>query len=619
MWVHGLHQEMMAVHGLYQAASKPEPVDAPEDYILDPSRPERTVKVGRTIDPALSQEIKNLLTEFKDVFAFTVDEMPGIDPSIAHHALQVDPLERPVKQKKRNLGPVRSKAADEEVKKLLDAGFIRECQYPEWVANVVLVPKPNGTWRMCVDYTDLNKACPKDPFPLPKIDNLVDVTAGHQLMSFVDAFSGFHQIPMKPEDQDKTAFVTDNGLYCYKVMPFGLRNAPATFQRLVKTVFFKQLGRNVEAYIDDMIIKSKLLGDHSSDLRETFETLRHFQMKLNPKKCVFGVTAGKFLGFLVDERGIEANPDKVKAVLDMSSPRNVKDVQKLTGCLAALGRFLSKSGDKCQPFFKTIKKNAKFEWTPEAEEALVKIKEHLHTLPRLVSPRLGETLYLYLAASNHAVSTVLVAEREGVQLPIYFISHVLQNAEIRYPTPEKFGLALLKASQKLKAYFAAHRIVVYTDQPIKDSLTRLESSGRMLKWAIWLNGYDINYEPRRAIKGQALADFIVELTKPPQQEGLTNVWKLLVDGSATQDGCGAGIQCRSPEGDIYEYAMKFNFQTTNNEAEYEALIAGIKMCKAAGARRIEAMSDSNSQLIVSQVNGEYEARDQNMAKYLEMV
>lgn len=139
----------------------------------------------------------------------------------------------------------------------------------------------------------------------------------------------------------------------------------------------------------------------------------------------------------------------------------------------------------------------------------------------------------------------------------------------------------------------------------------------MLKWAIWLNGFDIVYEPRRAIKGQALADFIVELTRPPQQEGASNVWKLFVDGSTTQDGCGAGIQCRSPEGDVYEYAMKFNFQATNNEAEYEALITGIKMCKAVGAQRIDAMSDS--QLFVSQVNGEYEARDQNMAKYLEMV
>ena len=164
---------------------------------------------------------------------------------------------------------------------------------------------------MCVDYTDLNKACPKDSFPLPKIDRLVDSKARHALMSFMDAYSGFHQIPMHKDDQEKTAFITEKGLYCYQVMPFGLKNAPATFQRLVNTVFTDHLSRNMEAYIDDMIVKSKEATEHVADLRETFMNLRKHKMMLNPKKCVFGVTFGKFLGFMINERGIEANPDKV--------------------------------------------------------------------------------------------------------------------------------------------------------------------------------------------------------------------------------------------------------------------------------------------------------------------
>lgn len=173
---------------------------------------------------------------------------------------------------------------------MLDASFIRPSQYPNWVANVVLVPKPNGSWRMYVDYTDLNKACPKDNFPLPKVNRLVDSTASHAMMSFVDASSGFYQIPLWSDDQEKTSFVTEQGLYCYKVMAFGLKNAPATFQRLVNTIFTNQLGRNIEAYIDDMVAKSKQRENHLADLKETFETLRKYKMKLNHEEMCFWST-----------------------------------------------------------------------------------------------------------------------------------------------------------------------------------------------------------------------------------------------------------------------------------------------------------------------------------------
>ena len=162
-----------------------------------------------------------------------------------------------------------------------------------------MVKKPIGKWRICIDYTDLNKACPKDSFPLSKIDQLVDATTVHQLLSFIDAFSRYNQIQMASKDEEKIAFVTNKGLYCYKVIPFGLKNAGATFQRLVNKVFEKQLGRNMETYVDDMIVKSLQKEDHLEDLKESFEALRRHRMKLNPSKCVFDVTSDKFLGFLV--------------------------------------------------------------------------------------------------------------------------------------------------------------------------------------------------------------------------------------------------------------------------------------------------------------------------------
>ena len=162
-----------------------------------------------------------------------------------------------------------------------------------------MVKKANGKWRMCVDFTDLNQACLKDSFLLPRIDQLVDSIDGHKLLTFMDAFSGYNQMLMVEEDQEKTAFVTSQGLYCYRVMPFGLNNVGATYQRLVNQMFKKQIGRNVEVYVDDMLVKSREEEDHLDDLRETFNTLRQYNMKLNPSKYAFGVSSGKFRGFIV--------------------------------------------------------------------------------------------------------------------------------------------------------------------------------------------------------------------------------------------------------------------------------------------------------------------------------
>ena len=200
--------------------------------------------------------------------------MPRIDRKIIQHRLNVNLECKPVQQKRRIFATKCNKAVTEEVDKLLEANFIREFFYPNWLANVAMVKKSDGKWRMCVDFTDLNKACLKDSFPLSRINQLVDLTVGHKLLSFMDAFSRYNQILMDEDDQEKTSFVTSQGLYCYKVMPFGLKNAGAIYQRLVNCTFSPQIGRNVEVYVDDMLVKSKDEANHLDDLKETFSTLR---------------------------------------------------------------------------------------------------------------------------------------------------------------------------------------------------------------------------------------------------------------------------------------------------------------------------------------------------------
>ena len=198
-----------------------------------------------------------------------------------------------------------------EIEKLLRAGFIKPIEHPTWLANVVPVRKKNGQIRVCVDFRDLNKACPKDDFPLPNIDMLVDGTAGHELFSFMDGFSGYNQIKMAIGDAECTAFRTPVGNFYYTVMPFGLKNAGATYQRAMTTVFHDMMHDFMEDYVDDIVVKSRRAPDHLVHLKKVFERCRAYKLRMNPLKCMFGVASGKFLGFVVHHKGIDVDPVKV--------------------------------------------------------------------------------------------------------------------------------------------------------------------------------------------------------------------------------------------------------------------------------------------------------------------
>uniref|UniRef100_A0A2N9H312 Uncharacterized protein n=1 Tax=Fagus sylvatica TaxID=28930 RepID=A0A2N9H312_FAGSY len=557
---------------------------------------QRQFLIGESLSGEHRTQLLTLLEEYQDVFAWTPYEAPGVDPEFASHALNVSPQYKPVVQKARRSAPQHTEAVREEVERLLKVGAIREVLYPQWLSNTVVVRKKNGKWRVCVDFTDLNKACPKDPFPLPKIDQLVDSTAGHERMSFLDAFQGYHQIALKEEDQEKTAFITPRGIFCYKVMPFGLKNAGSTYQRMVTKMFSELLGQTVEVYIDDMVVKSVKSTDHIGDLRK---------------------------------RGIEANPDQIAAIQGLQPPRNVREVQRLTGMAAALNRFISKSAEKCRPFFDLIKKGKSFAWNEESDRAFELLKKYLSTPPLLSSPKEGEPLYIYLAASDKAVSAAIVRNGLGEQRPVYYTSKTMSGAETRYLPLEKSALALFITAKKLPHYFQAHTIIVLTSLPLKALFRSSDFSGRISKWGAHLGAYDVHYKPRTSIKGQVLADFVAEFAPEPseqptiegspksaeQDEGSSH-WTLYVDGAANSRGSGLGVVLISPEGEMLEQAVRLGFGASNNEAEYEALLHGLRAAKRLGATFLNLHCDS--QLIVNQLTGEYTAKDERMMAYRDL-
>jgi len=263
--------------------------------------PGKKIRIGADLDQTTEAAIRRVLQANITTFAWSARDKPGIDPDILCHRLNINPQVKPRVQRRRRLNEEKEKAATEEIKKLMEAGRIKEIQYPEWLANVVMVKKANGKWRMCVDFTDLNLACSKDSYPLSNIDVLVDRVSGCGLLSFMDAYSGYNQIRMHPADEDKTAFMGVRANFCYRVMPFGLKNVGATYQRMMDRILQPLLGRNVESYVDDMVVTSSGNDVHALDIQELFDTINKYQLKLNPEKCVFGVKAGKFLGFMLTE------------------------------------------------------------------------------------------------------------------------------------------------------------------------------------------------------------------------------------------------------------------------------------------------------------------------------
>jgi hypothetical protein len=275
---------------------------------LDPKVPDITVCIGAETNPEEQAKLLLFLDKNNDVFSWSTSDLIGVNREVIEHRLQVNLNTKPKKQKLHNMSNEKAEATRAEVQCQLDAGFIREVTNPQWLANVVMVRKKNGKWRMCMDFTDLNKCFRKDDFPLARIDQIGDSAAGYEIMALLDYFLGYHQIWLRKEDEEKTSFRTSFGTYCYTRMPEGLCNVGPMFHRMKKAALKDQICRNVFSYIVNILAASNKKSSYIFDLTKTFANMREAKLKLNPDKCVFYVGRGKVLGCLDSTKGIEGSP-----------------------------------------------------------------------------------------------------------------------------------------------------------------------------------------------------------------------------------------------------------------------------------------------------------------------
>jgi hypothetical protein len=393
-----------------------------------------------------------------------------------------------------------------ELERLLQAGFIKPVEITDWVSPMVLVRKKNGKLRVCVDYRKLNTRTQKDHFPLPFITSILEEVAGHERYTFMDGYSGYNQVMIAPEDRHKTAFTTPWGTFVWHVMPFGLCNAPSTFQRLVMYIFSDLLYKSMTVYIDDFSTQSQK-EDHLGHVRQSLERCRKVRMALNPEKTYLAVHRGVLLGYVVSKSGREPEPEKIKVITNLQPPTTVKEVQRVLGHVGWYRELIPDYATITMPITHLQKKNTKFEWTEECEQSFEALKKRLSSYPVLRPPKWELPFHIYCDASAVAVGSILCQSVEGQvkgrDHPVAYASRQLNPAERNYSTTERECLAMVFSVKKFRHYLLANKVVFFVDHmAIKYLVNKPDLSGRLARWVLLLQEFDytVEYKPGSAQK-----------------------------------------------------------------------------------------------------------------------
>eukprot|EP00253_Pinus_taeda_P025549 PITA_25549 len=437
--------------------------------------------------------------------------MHGIHPKTCTHHIYTDSNVKPVRQPHRRMNPMLQDIVREELQKMLKVNFIYPISDSQWVSPLVVVPKKNGKWRICVDYRQLNKATLKDYFPLRFIDQVLDTLGGKSSFSFLDGFSGYNQIRIALEDQDKTTFTCPWGTYAYNVFPFGLCNAPATFQRAVLAIFADLVHDCVEVYMDDFSVYGDSFEHALTNLEKVLKRCIEANLSISNEKCFIMLNEGIVLGHYISSHDIKVDPSKIQIIVDLPIPKTQKEVRSFLGYASYYRRFIEHFSRIALPLFKLLAKYAPFNWNDNCQQVFETLKAKISTTPVLKGPNWDLPFHIFIYASDTTVGASLGQKEQSCHYAIYFISKNLTLAELNYTVTEKEMLSVIHAVNKFRHYITGYEVFVHTDHSaIKHLINKPVTSGRVTRWLLLLQEFNITVLDRLGKENQ-VADFLSRL------------------------------------------------------------------------------------------------------------
>ncbi|CAL2239443.1 unnamed protein product [Prunus armeniaca] len=494
------------------------------------------VIIASHLEPNDEKKLLRVLKEHKTAIGWSIADIKGISPTLCMHKILLEDNAMPKRDAQRRLNPNMKEVVRKEVMKLLDVGIIYPISDSKWVSPVQVVPKKSGItvvkneanelvptrvttgWRVCIDYRKLNTATSKDHFPLPFIDQMLERLAGHSHYCFLDGYSGYNQIAIAPEDQEKTTFTCPFGTFAYRRMPFGLCNAPATFQRCMMSIFSDMVERFIEVFMDDFSVFGDSFDQCLHYLSKVLARCEQTNLVLNWEKCHFMVNQGIVLGHVISSKGIEVDKAKIDLIASMPSPTSVKEVRSFLGHAGFYRRFIKEFSKIARPLCNLLAKDMDFVFDQNCENAFNALKKMLTTAPIIIPPDWSLPFELMCDASDYAVGAVLGQRVDKKPHAIYYASRTLNDAQLNYSTTEKELLAVIFALEKFRSYLITNKVIVYTDHAaLKYLLAKKDAKPRLIRWILLLQEFDLEIKDKKGSEN-VVADHLSRLVHVSNEE-----------------------------------------------------------------------------------------------------